>query len=60
MSVTSAVDQSFLAAACFELGRRCAATGMVFAMHQVRVATPVDHRGESWSDATLLMIAKDV
>ena len=29
--------------ACFELGRRCGATAMVFAMHQIQVATIVRH-----------------
>ena len=41
-----------VAAACFELGRRCGATGMVFAMHQIQVACMVDHRGAGapWFD----------
>ncbi|MBS1675920.1 MAG: acyl-CoA/acyl-ACP dehydrogenase [Actinobacteria bacterium] len=41
-----------VAGACFELGRRCAATGMVFAMHQIQVACMVDHRGDGapWFD----------
>jgi acyl-CoA dehydrogenase len=32
-----------LAEACFELGRRCGASAMVFAMHQIQVATIVRH-----------------
>jgi acyl-CoA dehydrogenase len=32
-----------IAAACFELGRRCGASGMIFAMHQIQVATIVRH-----------------
>ena len=32
-----------LAAACFELGRRCGASAMVFAMHQIQVVTIVRH-----------------
>jgi acyl-CoA dehydrogenase len=32
-----------LASACFELGRRCGASAMVFAMHQIQVATIVRH-----------------
>jgi acyl-CoA dehydrogenase len=32
-----------IATACFELGRRCGASGMVFAMHQIQVATIVRH-----------------
>jgi acyl-CoA dehydrogenase len=38
-----------IAEACFELGRRCGAAAMVFAMHQIQVVTMVRHaeRG-SW------------
>jgi acyl-CoA dehydrogenase len=36
-----------VATACFELGRRCGASGMVFAMHQIQVATLVRHGGDS-------------
>jgi len=32
-----------LAEACFELGRRCGASAMVFAMHQIEVVTIVRH-----------------
>ena len=32
-----------LADACFELGQRCGASAMVFAMHQIQVATIVRH-----------------
>jgi acyl-CoA dehydrogenase len=32
-----------IASACFELGRRCSATAMVFAMHQIQVGTIVRH-----------------
>ncbi|HWI71681.1 MAG TPA: acyl-CoA dehydrogenase family protein [Baekduia sp.] len=32
-----------IAEACFVLGRRCGATAMVFAMHQIQVATIVRH-----------------
>jgi acyl-CoA dehydrogenase len=44
-----------VAAACFELGKRCGATAMVFAMHQIQVASIVDHRGPEspWFDAYL-------
>jgi acyl-CoA dehydrogenase len=35
-----------LATACFELGRRCGATAMVFAMHQIQVVTLVRHLDE--------------
>ena len=38
-----------IARGCFELGRRCAATAMVFAMHQIQVATIARHLdGAPW------------
>ena len=38
-----------IAAACFELGRRCGASAMVFAMHQIQVASIVRHLdGARW------------
>ena len=36
-----------VAQACFELGRACAATGMVFAMHQIQVGALVRHTDSS-------------
>jgi acyl-CoA dehydrogenase len=36
-----------LAEATFELARRCAATGMIFAMHQIQVASIVRHMADS-------------
>src|SRR5205823_9956625 len=36
-----------LAEATFELSRQCAATGMVFAMHQIQVACIVRHAANS-------------
>ena len=36
-----------LANATFELSRRCAATGMVFAMHQIQIASIVRHLADS-------------
>ncbi|MBA3866477.1 MAG: acyl-CoA/acyl-ACP dehydrogenase [Solirubrobacterales bacterium] len=36
-----------IAAACFELGRRCGATAMVFAMHQIQIACMTRHLDES-------------
>lgn len=36
-----------LASAAFELARRCASTGMIFAMHQIQVASIVRHMGSS-------------
>src|SRR5438309_11713265 len=37
------VSVAGIAHACFELGRRCAASAMVFAMHQIQVGTIVRH-----------------
>lgn len=38
-----------VARACFELGRHCSATAMIFAMHQIQVATIVRHfEPDSW------------
>jgi acyl-CoA dehydrogenase len=38
-----------IAQACFELGRRCGASAMVYAMHQIQVATIVRHHdGSPW------------
>jgi acyl-CoA dehydrogenase len=43
-----------IAAASFELGRRCGATAMVFAMHQIQVATIVRHLdGSPWFESYL-------
>jgi acyl-CoA dehydrogenase len=39
---------------CFELGRRCAASAMVFAMHQIQVGTIARHLdGSGWFDGYL-------
>ncbi|MCW2957747.1 MAG: acyl-CoA dehydrogenase [Solirubrobacterales bacterium] len=49
-----------LAAACFELGRRCASTAMVFAMHQIQVVTMARHHEESpWFTAYLRHLAEE-
>ena len=37
------VSLEAIARACFELGRRCGASAMVFAMHQIQVVTLVRH-----------------
>lgn len=42
-----------LAGACFELGRRCSATAMVFAMHQIQAATIVRHLDSGWFEEYL-------
>ncbi len=39
------VSMNALSAACFELGRRCGASAMVFAMHQIQVVTMARHGG---------------
>jgi acyl-CoA dehydrogenase len=49
-----------VARACFELGRRCGATGMVFAMHQIQVACIVRHLdGSAWFEAYLRRLAAE-
>jgi acyl-CoA dehydrogenase len=43
-----------LAAACFELGRHCGASAMVFAMHQIQVATIARHLDDApWFESYL-------
>jgi acyl-CoA dehydrogenase len=43
-----------IARGCHELGRRCSSTAMVFAMHQIQVATIVRHLdGASWFETYL-------
>ena len=47
-----------LATACFELGRRCGATAMVFAMHQIQVVTMVRHLDNAaWFESYLADLA---
>ena len=42
-------DLEAVARSCFELGRHCGATGMVFAMHQIQVATLTRHHtADDW------------
>jgi acyl-CoA dehydrogenase len=49
-----------IAAACFELGRRCGASAMVFAMHQIQVATMTRHaEGSPWFEAYLRDVSKN-
>ena len=49
-----------LATACFELGRRCAASAMVFAMHQIEIATIVRHLDDgSWFESYLADVARE-
>lgn len=49
-----------LSAACFELGRRCGASAMVFAMHQIQVHSIVRHLdGAPWFEQYLRNLARD-
>ena len=49
-----------VADACFELGRRCGASAMVFAMHSIMVASIVRHAdGAPWFEDYLRRIARD-
>ena len=48
-----------LADACFELGKRCGASAMVFAMHQIQVVTIVRHYEEgTWFEEYLRDVAE--
>jgi acyl-CoA dehydrogenase len=48
------VSFAALAQACFELGRRCGASAMVFAMHQIQVVTIARHlEGATWFEGYL-------
>jgi acyl-CoA dehydrogenase len=54
------VSLEAVARGCFELGRRCAATAMVFAMHQIQVGTVVRHLdGAAWFEGYLSDVARD-
>jgi acyl-CoA dehydrogenase len=48
-----------VATACFELGRRCGASAMVFAMHQIQVASIVRHLDSPYFEAYLREVAAD-
>jgi acyl-CoA dehydrogenase len=49
-----------IAAACFELGRRCGASAMVFAMHQIQVVTIARHLdGADWFEEYLAALAAE-
>jgi acyl-CoA dehydrogenase len=49
-----------IAEACFELGRRCGATAMVFAMHNIKVATIMRHLDgdAAWFEGFLREVAE--
>jgi acyl-CoA dehydrogenase len=54
------VSLETIAAACFELGRRCGAAAMVFAMHQIQVVTIVRHLDEApWFESYLSDVAAE-
>ena len=53
------VSLEALARACYELGRRCSATAMVFAMHQIQVATIVRHLDAGWFESYLRRVAAE-
>ena len=49
-----------LADATFELSRRCAATGMIFAMHQIQIASIARHMGNSlWFENYLRRVVRE-
>ncbi len=49
-----------IAAACMELGRRCASSAMVFAMHQIQVVTMVRHLEDApWFEDYLAALAQE-
>jgi acyl-CoA dehydrogenase len=49
-----------LAAGCFQLGQRCGASAMVFAMHQIQIATIVRHlHTDSWFEGYLRTVATE-
>jgi acyl-CoA dehydrogenase len=49
-----------IAEACFQLGRRCGASAMVFAMHQIQIVTLVRHLPDSpWFEAYLRSVADE-
>lgn len=55
------VSLETIAAACFELGRRCGSSAMVFAMHQIKVATMVRHVDDAgdWYRSYLESVARE-
>jgi acyl-CoA dehydrogenase len=54
------VSLEAIARSCFELGRRCASTAMVFAMHQIQVGTIARHLdGAPWFESYLAELARE-
>ena len=49
-----------IAAGCFELGRHCGSSAMVFAMHQIKVVTLARHLEDApWFSEYLAMVAEE-
>jgi len=49
-----------IAAGCFELGRRCGSSAMVFAMHQIKVITLMRHLDDApWFSEYLARVAEE-
>src|SRR5271168_798567 len=49
-----------IAEACFQLGRRCGSSAMVFAMHQIQVVTIVRHLDDApWFEEYLRRVASE-
>lgn len=49
-----------LADVCYRLGRACASTAMIYAMHQTKVACLVRHgRGEPWRDGLMRRVVEE-
>lgn len=48
-----------VAAACHALARGCAATGMIYAMHQIQVACLVNHGSNSWHRELMARMAAE-
>jgi acyl-CoA dehydrogenase len=49
-----------IAAACFELGKRCGASAMVFAMHQIQIAAIARHvDGSPWFEEYLRRVVRE-
>jgi acyl-CoA dehydrogenase len=54
------VSLEAIAAGCFELGRRCGASAMVFAMHQIQVVTIARHLDDAaWFASYLREVASE-
>jgi acyl-CoA dehydrogenase len=52
------ISLAAIAAGCFELGRRCGASAMVFAMHQIQVVTIARHLDDAaWFEGYLREVA---